>query len=152
MSGIVLPTDFSPLARGAIPWACRMAEALKANIHCLHVVREEQYYGGLDMVLPASMPTSQELLQAAEEQLREYTKRELAEWEGRVVHSAKLGTPFVEIVRYARDTQATMIVMSTHGRSGLTHMLMGSTTESVVRKASCPVLSIRSPDLQFEMP
>jgi nucleotide-binding universal stress UspA family protein len=62
------------------------------------------------------------------------------------------GPPFVEIVRYAREAQATMIVMSTHGRSGLTHMLMGSTTEAVVRKASCPVLSIRNPEMRFEMP
>jgi nucleotide-binding universal stress UspA family protein len=74
---------------------------------------------------------------------------------GRVSEIAPQSAKCIEvdgkIVRYARDTQVTMIVMSTHGHSGLAHMLMGSTTEAV-RKASCPVLSIRNLEMRFEMP
>jgi nucleotide-binding universal stress UspA family protein len=152
MNTVVLPTDFSPLSNGAIPWACRIAQALNAAIHCLHVVREPQYFGGLDIVLPGTLPTTEELAKAAEDQLRGYIETKLREWDGRAVGKVMVGTPFVEIVRYARETQATMIVMSTHGHSGLAHMLMGSTTDAVVRKASCPVLSVRNPEMRFEMP
>ena len=64
----------------------------------------------------------------------------------------ELGRPYVEIVRYARKVSADLIVIGTHGRSGLSHVLLGSVTEKVVRKASCPVLTVRPPDMTFELP
>ena len=60
--------------------------------------------------------------------------------------------PFVQIVRAAADLKADLIVLGTHGRSGLKHALFGSVAEKVVRKAPCPVLSVRHPDHKFEMP
>jgi len=62
------------------------------------------------------------------------------------------GIPAEEIVDFARNNEIDLIVMSTHGRTGLKHVLMGSTTEKVVRKAPCPVLSIRHPEHEFVMP
>ena len=62
------------------------------------------------------------------------------------------GRPFVEIIRYAREKKIDIIVVGTHGHSGLTHILMGSVAEKVVRKSPCPVLTIRHPDHEFEMP
>ena len=64
----------------------------------------------------------------------------------------KNGPPFVEIVRYAKEEKFDLIVIGTHGRSGLAHMLLGSVAEKVVRKASCPVLTVRPEDHTFEMP
>jgi nucleotide-binding universal stress UspA family protein len=152
MNIIVRPTDFSELANGALPWARKMADAFDAKIHCLHVVRDTPYAGGLEIVLPETLPTTEELIQQFDDHMRSYIDTEFADWGERVIGKVRRGVPFVEIIRYAREVQAMMIVMSTHGYSGLTHMLVGSTTEAVVRKADCPVFSIRSPEMRFEMP
>ena len=105
MGTIVMPTDFSPLADGAIPWAYKMAKALDASVHCLHVVREAPYYGGLDVALPASLPTSQDLVKAAEDRLHRHIAAQLRAW-GSATGVVRVGTPFVEIIRYAREIQA----------------------------------------------
>jgi len=70
----------------------------------------------------------------------------------KVVRTIVTGTPFIEIVRYARENQIDLIVVGTHGRSGLMHSLIGSVAERVVRKASCPVLTVRPEGHQFVMP
>ena len=62
------------------------------------------------------------------------------------------GVPFAEIVRFAREGSYDLIVLSTHGRTGLKHALLGSVAEKVVRKAHCPVLTVRAPGLEFEHP
>jgi nucleotide-binding universal stress UspA family protein len=64
----------------------------------------------------------------------------------------KEGEPFVEIIQIAKKNSADLIVMGTHGRSGLDHILFGSTAEKVVRKSPCPVLTIRLPGRKFTMP
>jgi nucleotide-binding universal stress UspA family protein len=152
MTAIVLPTDFSELANAALPWARKMATTLDAEIHCLHVVREEHYYGGLEVVFTESLPTSDDLVASATQRMERYLAEQLADLGAKAVGKVRLGTPFVEIIRYAREVEAKLIVMSTHGHSGLKHMLLGSTTEAVLRKADCPVLSIRSAGVNFVMP
>ena len=62
------------------------------------------------------------------------------------------GIPFLEIIRTAREKEVDLIVVGTHGRTGLDHVLFGSTAEKVVRKAHCPVLSVRLPGKEFKMP
>jgi nucleotide-binding universal stress UspA family protein len=62
------------------------------------------------------------------------------------------GPPFLEIVRYAQEANIDLIVLGTHGRGGLAHMLLGSVAEKVVRKAPCPVLTVRHPEHEFVAP
>jgi nucleotide-binding universal stress UspA family protein len=62
------------------------------------------------------------------------------------------GFPFVEILKHAKESNADMIVMGTHGRGAIAHMLLGSVAEKVVRKASCPVLTVRHPEHEFVHP
>jgi nucleotide-binding universal stress UspA family protein len=62
------------------------------------------------------------------------------------------GVPFVEIIRIAKERSADLIVIGTHGRTGIDHMLFGSTAEKVVRKSSCPVLTVRIAGKEFKMP
>jgi nucleotide-binding universal stress UspA family protein len=62
------------------------------------------------------------------------------------------GSPFVEVVRYARDEGMDLIVLGTHGRGAIAHMLLGSVAERVVRKAHCPVVTVRLPEHSFVMP
>jgi nucleotide-binding universal stress UspA family protein len=69
-----------------------------------------------------------------------------------IVRSTEWGTPFVEIVRYAKEHDIDLIVLGTHGRTGLKHVLLGSVAENVVRKASCPVLTVRPSGHKFVMP
>jgi nucleotide-binding universal stress UspA family protein len=64
----------------------------------------------------------------------------------------RVGAPFLEIINMAQSEGADLIVMGTHGRTGLSHVLMGSVAERVVNKAPCPVLTIRHPDRKFKHP
>ena len=60
--------------------------------------------------------------------------------------------PFTEIIRFAKDKDIDLIVMGTHGHTGLAHVLLGSVAEKVVRKAPCPVLTVRHPEHEFVHP
>ena len=74
-----------------------------------------------------------------------------AEYED-VSGAVRIGSAFLEIIQYAKEVQADLIVVGTHGRTGLKHMIIGSVAEKVVRKAPCPVLSVKHPEHAFEMP
>jgi len=146
---IVIPTDFSDHAAAALPWAQKMASALGMPMHCIYVARDPVVFAGPEVGAYATPPLAEIKQQAAGEMAKYLEQHGL----GADVTSAVLvGTPFVEIIRYARAQHGSMIVMSTHGYSGLKHVLMGSTTEAVVRKATCPVLSVPAQGVEFEMP
>jgi universal stress protein A len=142
MTTIVFPTDFSDISIGALPWALDMANTLEASIHCVYVVEEPQIYSTLDMGAVA-IPTAGELVESAKSRIQAFTAKHLSNsphgHEGKVV----VGHAATEIVNYANEVDARLIVMTTHGYSGMKHVLLGSTTEDVLRHASCPVLSIR---------
>ena len=70
----------------------------------------------------------------------------------RVQTAVEVGTPFVGIVRYARAHEVDLIVMGTHGRGAVQHLLLGSVAEQIVRQATCPVLTVRNPAHEFEAP
>jgi len=146
-TNILYPTDFSELSKAALPWVRRMAKALDASVHCLYVVHDPKIYtydaGWGTMV---QLPPIEERVATIEKQLQDFAARELAELSG-VQTKVIVGVPFAEIVRYSEEVDASMIIMTTHGHTGLSHVFFGSTTEAVLRKASCPVMSIRSQDL-----
>jgi nucleotide-binding universal stress UspA family protein len=87
----------------------------------------------------------------AKEQLEQFVP---ADWRAKhqVTLACQRGTPFVEIVRYARREVIDLIVMGTHGRGAIAHMLLGSVAERVIRKAPCPVLTVRPEEHEFVMP
>ena len=93
----------------------------------------------------------QELQEAAERALTQLPDPAVKK-ETSVVRTTRQGPPFLEIVRYAKENDIDLIIMGTHGRSGLAHMLLGSVAEKVVRKAPCAVLTVRPSDHHFEMP
>ena len=94
------------------------------------------------------LPPSPEELEPEWEAFLSGLPLEKVDWE----KCAEEGQAAAAIVRQAKHVQAEMIVIGTHGRSGLPHMLLGSVTEKVLRTASCPVLTIRPEAFQFEMP
>lgn len=139
---IVVPTDFSELSRAALPWARRMAEQMQADIHVVYVVEEPHIYATLDMG-PVPIPSVEELSRSAEKRMANFASAHLKGL-GSVTTKVLVGRPAEEVVRYARETSASLVIMTTHGYSGVKHVLLGSTTEAVLRHSACPVLSIRS--------
>jgi universal stress protein A len=147
VNSILLPTDFSECAGHAVSFAAELARLMGARVVCLHVV---------EPVMPAVgwTPTAGGPLPVADigEQLETAAERELpllaarAEFEGLDVEDLVAhGEAAAEIVRVANERGCGMIVISSHGRTGLGRILFGSTAESVVRHAHCPVLVVKPP-------
>lgn len=138
---IVFPTDFSDTSVGALDWARKMAEQLTAELHCITVVEPPIVYTAMEV--PAAVPTMEELVAQAEAQMEKFARESLTGFGQSPVTKVLEGRPVDQITDYAKEIGASMIVMSTHGRSGLSHLLIGSTAEGVVRHAACPVLTVR---------
>ena len=141
---VVLPIDFSKQSQAALPWARRMAAVINAEIHCVYTVEPPHIYSALDMVPAVPLPTIDELTENAAIQLKAFAGEHLGGLDPAPVTTILTGNPADQVVSYAREVNAEMIIMTTHGYSGLEHVVLGSTTESVLRHADCPVLSIRS--------
>ncbi|MBM4197613.1 MAG: universal stress protein [Gammaproteobacteria bacterium] len=140
---IVYPTDFSECSLVALHWVRTLAQSLDADVSCLYVVEEPHIYSTLD-VGPVAIPSLTELVRSAETRLDGFIKSNLKNFGKAPKAVVLVGRAADEIVAHARENAAELIVMATHGYSGVRHLLLGSTTESVLRHAICPVLSIRS--------
>lgn len=150
---ILLPTDFSELSKPAIGCAKGLADAFDAQIHCIHVVDDAyQYWSAIG---PESLPVGpppEEMIAVGRKRLDRFCADHLADSKRPVVSHVAYGRPFAEIIAYARENKVDLIVMATHGRGAIAHVLLGSTAEKVVRKSPCAVLTVRSADEPFEMP
>jgi universal stress protein A len=148
---ILLPTDFSNYSTAATKYACEMATRYDAELHLLHILEAHLSLTpdfGMGLALPKY---SNESRAAAQKSMTGILD---PKWSaGRMVIQAMVeGSPKVEIVRYARNQEIDLIVLATHGRTGLSHVIMGSVAENVVRTAPCPVLTVRPEGHQFAMP
>lgn len=149
---ILVPTDMSEFSEHALRYACEFARRFGADLHLLNVVQDVvAMVPEPGMAFPAPGEYMQELEQASREALEKIPDPAWVDGVS-VVREIRVGTPFVEVVRYAKSEDIDLIVIGTHGRSGLAHVLLGSTAERVVRKAPCPVLSVRPEGHDFVMP
>ena len=137
---ILAPTDFSESAREAIQLAVELATRFGARITLLHCYQTPAYLLPEGSIL-AGADLIADIMNRAGEAL-EAARREL---EGKVPVDTLLveGLPFVQIVNAAHEGSYDLIAMGTHGRTGLRHVLLGSVAERVVRRANCPVLTVR---------
>lgn len=150
---ILYPTDFSELALCALPYAKSFAKEYGADLHCLHIVDEAyQYWMAMNGEGLPMGPSPQEVIRIAEQQMADFAAKHLADCGVPVTTKVGFGRPFLEIIEYAREVGADLIVLATHGRGALKQALLGGTAEKVVRKAHCPVLTIRHPEHGFVMP
>ncbi|MEJ2705427.1 MAG: universal stress protein [Sedimentisphaerales bacterium] len=151
---ILYPTDFSQYSLTALPFAVGLAQQNNAQLFCLHVVElpREEYLRG-DYMVPLNVPHVPEdkVLRTARARMERFVTEHLFEMD-KVTSRVLVGVPFAEIIRYARDQSIDLIVMGTHGHTGLAAMLLGSVAEKVVRKAPCAVLTVRDPQYKFEAP
>ena len=152
LNKILVPTDMSDFSEHALRYGCEFARRFEAELHLLNVVQDVvAMVPEPGMAFPAPGEYMRELQQASQEALEKIPDPEWVEGVS-IVREIRVGTPFVEIVRYAKAVDIDLVVIGTHGRSGLAHVLLGSTAERVVRKAPCPVLSVRPEGHDFVMP
>jgi universal stress protein A len=149
---ILYPTDFSDCAKTAEEYATALADQFQAELHVLNVLAD------VKMMLPGpgsalSLPQNYllDLITEAERTLAKVLP-DAAKSGRTVVRTLRTGNPHVEIVKYAEAMEIDLIVMGTHGRGGLAHMLLGSVAEKLVRTAGCPVLTVRPAEQQFVAP
>lgn len=148
---ILFPTDFSESSADALKYACSLTEQFGAELHLLHVL---EVHAGTTPVFGGGLALSPQVKESADEARAALAKVLDPAWalgKSTVLATAE-GAPFVAIVRYAREHAIDLIVLGTHGRSGLVHAMMGSVAERVVRKATCPVLTVRPGGQRFELP
>jgi nucleotide-binding universal stress UspA family protein len=148
----LVPTDFSSCAAKAAEEALMLAECFGGRVFFFHVLElytsyTVAYAHELGVSVPISPPSPEQIEPEWEAFLSGLTLNEV-EWE----KSTEEGEAATAIVHRAERMQADLIVIGTHGRSGLPHTLLGSVAEKVMRAASCPVLSIRPDAFQFELP
>lgn len=133
-------------------YARALADGFGASIHVLHVLEEPFLHGWAG---EGFIPDVEGLRMSLREHAAAQINKALTDTDRerfRAVLVTRFGVPFVEIVRYAKELDIDLIVLGTHGRGPVAHMLMGSVAERVVRKAPCPVLTVRHPEHEFVMP
>jgi nucleotide-binding universal stress UspA family protein len=150
---ILCPTDFSENSKHAMKYALTLAALSQAELELFHVVEPISYPQSTELFEPVldEVELSMKMEAAFQKQLEDQVaalKEEYPKVEGKLV----TGNTFLEIIQVARDDDVDMIVMGTHGRTGLAHVLIGSVAEKVVREAPCPVLTVKHPEHEFVKP
>ena len=134
---ILAPTDFSECSRAGFDYAAELARDFKAELQLIHVINPHLYPFGDQYAALDPVQLMDKAAHAAEDQLRSMAAGAKARYSVRVIH----GSPPIQI-RNAANEDVDLIVISTHGRTGLGHILIGSVAEHVVRYAHCPILII----------
>lgn len=136
LSKILFPTDFSHTGDAALEWATALARQTGARLIIVHVEEPPVAYGGGEMYYGMPEPALEEIKRML---------KAVVPPDPSVPYEHRLltGDPASAIVQLAMEEQVDLIVMGTHGRTGLSRLLMGSVAESVVRRAPCPVITYR---------
>lgn len=139
---ILIPIDFSESNQQALEYVAALREKFPAKVTLLHVMEPFIGYGSELSIIPADVEMGRE--RGADARLKEMA----AAWTGRFPSTTVCisGKPWQTICDWALENNVDLIIMSTHGYSGLLHMWLGSVAERVVQKAPCPVLVVRAKD------
>jgi len=144
LSHVLVPTDFSETSDAALAYAKSFADAFSATLHVIHIIEEP--YGqpwAVEAYGFSLAALQEEWVKEAETRMSNILTDE-ERTSLKAVTATVLGHPVTEILRYASEHAIDLIVMGTHGRGPLGHMVMGSVAERVVRKAPCPVLTVHA--------
>jgi len=149
---VLVPIDFSDTSDVALRYGKALAGAFGASLHVVHVVQEPYAQPWAVEAYGFSLATLQD----------DWTKEAKSRLEGMLTAEERaslnatattvLGHPVSEILRFATEHQADLIVLGTHGRGPLSHLVMGSVAERVVRHAPCPVLTVHQTEREFVLP
>ena len=144
---ILVPVDFSDFSVKAAKYGARFAEQFGATLLLTHVVEPVRYPESV-LIPPEMEEANRERLQLARTALAEFTKRQIST-DLTTETLVRLGHPVDQIVSAAKEFDADLIIVGTHGHTGLKHLLLGSVAERVVRLAPCPVLTVREREREF---
>jgi universal stress protein A len=139
---ILAPTDFSEFSKQALRSALGLAQTFEAKLLLLNVVELPPY--PIEGIVPSNLGAN--LLDDLERRASDELAAVIPEAQGTKVDITRrvvVGIPYRKIIEVAEEEKADLIIMATHGRTGLSHLIMGSVAERIVRTAPCPVLTIR---------
>lgn len=145
---ILVPVDFSSTSRKALQYAVPFATAFDAKVTVLHVIQPYTAAPELGYMPPELVASQRDLANSVREELGRLCQREFGTGARFQVQVCE-GVPWQEITTAACESDADLIILATHGRTGLKHVLLGSVTERVVRHAPCPVLVVRARERDF---
>ena len=144
------PTDFSPLSFHGARYARGLRDIFQSELHVIHVL-PPPLTPDLAVTLVPEVPvvySDQELVQACRQRMAELISEQFGQAAG-VVSEILFGNPWPTICQYARDKAIDLVIIATHGRTRLRHVLIGSTAERIVQHAPCPVLVVKNPEQDF---
>jgi nucleotide-binding universal stress UspA family protein len=149
---VLVATDFGESSEAALTYGRDLARTFDATLHVLHVVQNVYTLLGTE----AYISVLPDLQRDVEDAARVRVEALLSDEDRTALHATTVirtsGAPAAAIVEYANDAKIDLIIMGTHGRGAVAHMLMGSVAERVVRTAPCPVLTVRHPEREFVLP
>lgn len=148
ISNILVPTDFSDPSDAALNYGRELARTFGASLHVLHVLDDAEMRGVVGAGYIGPSPTLPQREQLIEQGVCDRLDDLFEESDRRQLNAhvkAVIGEPVGEILRYAQEQKIDLVIMGTHGRTGIAHMILGSVAEHVVRKSSCPVLTVHGP-------
>ncbi len=143
---ILVPIDFSAYSKEALQYAIPFARKFKAELILLHVVEPAIYPADFNFGQVGIPSIEDELRGKAVDELNKLVEKETKR-RARSSIMVRVGKPFIEIITTAKEENIDLIIMATHGHSGIEQILFGSTAERVVRKAHCPVLTVRTREM-----
>jgi nucleotide-binding universal stress UspA family protein len=137
---ILFPVDLSEVSPKVVPYVRAMAEKFEAEIHVLFVARILQHFTSIYVPHPSVNKFEKELLKGAEKKLQEFTEEYFkdAPCRGKVI----LGDASQEVLNYVQSEGIDLVILGTHGRKGLEHIIFGSVAERVVKHSPVPVLTV----------
>ncbi len=139
---ILVPIDFSEYSKSALKYATSFAEIFHSELVLIYVIEPVIYPPDFSMGQISIPAVDLEMDKRAKEELEKLAQTEFNS-SIKVTTMVKTGKPFVEIIETAKEEEVDLIIISSHGHSGVEQILFGSTAEKVVRKSTCPVLTIR---------
>jgi universal stress protein A len=152
LNSVLVATDFGETSRSALEYGRNLARAFGAKLHVLHVAARVAPMSAAEFDPTNVADLQAEIIEDANRQLNllltDNDRRQLQ------ARAMVLGStsPAAAIVDYAKETHVDIIIVGTHGRGGISHLLMGSVAEHVVRNAPCPVLVVRPNEHEFILP
>jgi len=141
---ILTAIDFSESSDFAFEYALTLARQFQAGLTIMHVINEPVDLRGFYVPHISFEQLEKEIEEGAEKMMEKFCQTKMGDFT-RYTTAVVAGIPYEEILRKAEETGASLIVLGTHGRTGIDHLIFGSTAERVVRSAACPVLTIRLP-------
>ena len=156
IKSILLPTDFSDASKLSLMYAFDFIKVHRSKLYLMHVYEPMIQYTDVPMMMPDLYELDEHIQKNAVEAMEQIIENEIRPQErtlGKIEVEKVLvqGKPFLEIVRTAKELAIDLIIMASHGHGALEHILLGSVTEKVVRKAPCAVMTVRSTS-NFSMP